>query len=301
MKILLLGKNGQVGWELQRTLAPLGEVVAPSRADGADLARLDRLGALVAATRPDVIVNAAAYTAVDKAESEPELAFRINGEAPAELARTAAACGATLIHYSTDYVFDGSGNTPRDEAAPTGALSVYGRSKLAGEEAIRAAGCRHIIFRTSWVYGVRGQNFARNILRLAATRDELRVIDDQIGAPTGAALIADTTALAVHALPRHPGLEGTYHLVAGGAVSWFGYARFLLEEAAARGASLKATAESIKPIPTDGYPLPARRPANSRLDVSRLEQALALRMPPWQHGLARFLDEAKGLWEEHAK
>ena len=298
MRLLLLGKNGQVGWELQRALAPLGEVYAPGRDEGGDLAQLDVLAETLRTLKPDVIVNAAAYTAVDRAETEADLAFRVNAEAPAVLAKGAAALGAVLIHYSTDYVFDGSGSTPRTEGAATAPLNVYGRSKLAGEQRIQASGCRHLILRTSWVYGARGQNFARTILRLAAQRDELRVIDDQVGAPTGAALIADVTALALHALSTRPDLGGLYHLAAAGDISWFGYTRFLVEQAARGGAKLKAGPDAVVPIPSSAYPVPARRPANSRLDASRLERALGLRMPAWQQGVQRFLDEAKGLWEE---
>lgn len=298
MRLLLLGKNGQVGWELQRALAPLGEVYAPGRDEGGDLAQLDVLADTLRVLKPDVIVNAAAYTAVDRAETEADLAFCVNAEAPAVLAKGAAALGAVLIHYSTDYVFDGSGGAPRTETDATAPLNVYGRSKLAGEQRIQASGCRHLILRTSWVYGARGQNFARTILRLAAQRDELRVIDDQVGAPTGAALIADVTALALHALSTRPDLGGVYHLAAAGEISWFGYARFLVEQAARGGAKLKAGPDAVIPIASSAYPVPARRPADSRLDASRLERALGLRMPEWQQGVQRFLDEAKGLWEE---
>jgi len=298
MKILLLGKNGQVGWELQRALAPLGEVVALDRHGEqglcGDLADLDGLTATLRALDPDVIVNAAAYTAVDKAESEPELALRINGEAPGVLAREAARLGAWLVHYSTDYVFDGSGEQPWREDAPTGPLSVYGRSKLAGEAAIAASGARALVFRTSWVYAARGGNFAKTMLRLARERDQLRVIADQIGAPTGAELIADVTA---HALRQVLGsadassLGGIYHLAAAGETSWFDYARFVLLQAEQAGEVLKVGHEQIEAIPTSAYPTPAQRPLNSRLDTTKLQETFGLHLPNWQDGVARMLTE----------
>lgn len=223
MKILLLGQGGQVGWELQRALAPLGEVVGldhDSTELHGDFSRPEALAATVAAVKPDLIVNAAAHTAVDKAESEPELARAINATAPGVLARCAAETGAWLVHYSTDYVFDGSGETARDETAATGPLSVYGQTKLEGEELIRASGCRHLILRTSWVYAARGGNFARTMLRLAAERERLTVIDDQIGAPTGADLLADLTAQMVRtAMSSDLDLSGVYHAVASGETS----------------------------------------------------------------------------------
>ncbi|PLX73714.1 MAG: dTDP-4-dehydrorhamnose reductase [Azoarcus sp.] len=293
MKILLLGKDGQVGWELQRALAPLGELVALGRQgrDGlsGDLSNPAALRATVDAVAPDVIVNAAAHTAVDKAESEAELAQRINADAPAVLAQAAASRGAVLVHYSTDYVFDGSGSKPWQEDDATGPLSVYGRSKLDGEQAIRASGCTHLIFRTSWVYAARGGNFARTMLRLAAERERLTVIADQIGAPTGAELIADVSAHAVRSLRARPELSGTYHLAAAGETSWHGYASFVIEAARARGVALKVG--EIAPIPTTDYPTPATRPLNSRLDTTRLSAAFGLSLPPWQDGVARMLDE----------
>ncbi|UUX96870.1 dTDP-4-dehydrorhamnose reductase [Aquabacterium sp. J223] len=294
MRILLLGKGGQVGWELQRSLAPLGELVAldfDSTERHADFSRPEGLAATVQAVRPDVIVNAAAHTAVDKAESEPALAQAINATAPGVLAREAAALGAWLVHYSTDYVFDGSGEAPRDEEAPTGPLSVYGRTKLDGEDAIRASGCRHLIFRTSWVYGARGGNFAKTMLRLAAERDRLTVIDDQIGAPTGADLLADITAHALRAASRDPSLAGTYHAVAGGQTSWHGYARFVIGFAQARGLALKTAVDAIEPVPTTAFPTPARRPLNSRLSTARLRQRFGLTLPEWQVGVERMLTE----------
>lgn len=293
MKILLLGKNGQVGWELQRALAPVGTVVALDRggADGlhGDLEDLDGIDRTVRSLAPDVIVNAAAYTAVDKAETDVERAQRINAEAPGVLARAAATVGALLVHYSTDYVFDGSGDTPWRENAPTAPLSVYGRSKLAGEEAIRAAGCRHLILRTSWVYAVRGGNFARTMLRLAAERERLTVIADQHGAPTGAELIADVSAHALRAEHADRSLGGTYHLAAGGETSWHGYASFVIEQARKLGATLKAG--EIAPIGTRDYPTAAARPLNSRLDTSRLRERFGLALPDWRDGVARMLRE----------
>lgn len=298
MKILLLGKNGQVGWELQRSLSVLGDLVAldfdtpgPWQAD---FGKPDALPALVQAVAPDVIVNAAAHTAVDKAESEPDLARTINATAPGVLAREAAARGAWLVHYGTDYVFDGSGSAPRTEDAATGPLSVYGRTKLEGEEAIRAAGGRHLILRTSWVYAARGGNFAKTMLKLAAEREQLKVIDDQVGAPTGADLLADVTAHALRAAMAQPALAGTYHCVAGGETSWHGYARFAIEWARAAGVPVKVAADAIHPIPTSEYPTPARRPLNSRLDTRKLQQAFGLRLPHWQAGVERLLAELTG-------
>ena len=293
MKILLLGKNGQVGWELQRALAPLGAMVALDRAgaDGlrGDLEDLDGLARTVRKLAPDVIVNAAAYTAVDKAETDVARAQCINAEAPGVLAAAAAEVGALLVHYSTDYVFDGSGDKPWREDSPTGPLSVYGRTKLAGEDAIRASACRHLIFRTSWVHAARGGNFARTMLRLAAERERLTVIADQIGAPTGADLIADVSAHAIRASLAAPALSGTYHLVADGETSWHGYARFVIETARELGVSLKV--EEIAPIATRDYPTAAARPLNSRLDTQRLRSAFGLHLPDWRDGVARMLRE----------
>ena len=298
MKLLLLGQNGQVGWELQRALQPLGEVIgcdvdsAPGRrADFTDAAALQEL---VERWEPDVVVNAAAHTAVDKAESEPALAEAINATAPGVLARAAAARGAWLVHYSTDYVFDGSGSAPRDEDAPTGPLSVYGRTKLGGEQAIRASGCRHLILRTSWVYAARGGNFARTMLRLAAERDELKVIDDQVGAPTGADLLADVTAHALRASIAEPSLAGSYHCAASGETSWHGYARFVIEWARAHGQPLRVVPDALRPIATRDYPTAAQRPLNSRLDCGRLQRRFGLRLPPWQQGVERMLREVLG-------
>ena len=295
MKILLLGKNGQVGWELQRSLALLGKLVACDfdSADGlkADFSQPETLRALVHRVRPDVIVNAAAHTAVDKAEIEPELARALNATAPGVLAEQAAALGALLVHYSTDYVFDGSGDQPRDEDATTAPLNVYGRTKLEGEQLIRDSGCRHLILRTSWVYAARGGNFARTMLRLAAEREALSVINDQIGAPTGADLLADISAHAIARLQLQPDLAGTYHCVAGGETSWHGYARHVIEWAHGHGVSLKVAADAVHPIPSSAYPTPAQRPLNSRLSTARLQIAFGLNLPHWQAGVDRMLAE----------
>lgn len=295
MKILLFGKGGQVGWELQRALAPLGELTSldfDSTDHHADFTRPAQLADTVRALRPDVIVNAAAHTAVDKAESEPEFAATLNAEAPRVLAAEAAALGAWLVHYSTDYVFDGSGNAPRGEDAPTGPLSVYGRTKLDGENHIRASGCAHLILRTSWVYAARGGNFARTMLKLAAEREALSVIDDQFGAPTGAELLADVTAHAIRACRADAKLGGTYHAVAAGETNWFDYARFVIEWARARGLPVKVAADAIRAVPTSAYPTAARRPLNSRLDTRKLRHAFGLELPYWQAGVMRMLTEA---------
>lgn len=293
MKILLLGKNGQVGWELQRALAPLGEVVALDRRTlpAADLSDPDSLAAIVRDVKPDVIVNAAAHTAVDKAEGEAALARAVNTTAPAVLAREAAALGAWLVHYSTDYVFDGSGTAPWTESAPVAPLSVYGQTKADGEAAIRLSGCRHLVFRTSWVYAARGGNFAKTMLRLARERDRLTVVADQFGAPTGADLIADVTAHALRTAASRPDVSGTYHLVAGGETSWHGYARHVIEHARAAGQEIRVAADAIEPVPTSAFPTPARRPANSRLDTTRLRNTFGLTLPAWQSGVDRLLAE----------
>lgn len=296
MHILLLGPDGQLGWELRRALAPLARVTAwvrSERAGGAfgDLGDPPRLAAAVRALRPDVVVNAAAYTAVDAAESHEDEAMRVNAAAPAALAAALAKAGALLVHYSSDYVFDGSGDAARAEDAPTGPLNAYGRSKLAGEEAIRASGCRHLILRTSWVYAARGANFARTMLRLAAQRERLRVVDDQIGAPTGADLLADVTAHALHAILHEPALAGTYHACAAGEVSRCGYARHVIGWARAHDVALRATPDAVEPIASRDYPLPTRRPLNSRLDTRRLRETFALELPDWRAGVERMLAE----------
>ena len=298
MKILLLGKNGQLGWELQRSLAPLGELVALDR-QGApglcgDLGEPDGLAATVRALRPDVIVNAAAYTAVDRAESEPDLARRINAHAPAALAREAAACGALLLHYSTDYVFHGHGQRPWAEDDPTGPLNVYGQTKLAGEQAIVQAGCRHLILRTSWIHAARGGNFARTMLRLARQQPRLTVIDDQWGAPTGAELIADVSAHAIVQLRARPDKAGIYHLAAAGETNWFSYAKHVLAQAQSAQAAIEYAVKDILPIPSSAYPVAATRPHNSRLDTRKLRTAFDLHLPPWQAGVDRMLAEILG-------
>lgn len=295
MKILLFGKNGQVGWELQRSLAPLGEMVALGSAGEAglcgDFTDLEGLARTVVQVRPDAIVNAAAYTAVDKAESEPGLARTINATAPHVLADAARQVGAALVHYSTDYVFDGSGSKPWSENDPTGPLSVYGRTKLEGEQRIVEANPHHLILRTSWVYGARGSNFAKTMLRLAREREALTVIDDQFGAPTGADLLADVTAHALRALLADPDKAGIYHVAAAGEASWYAYARFVIGQARAGGADLKAGVEQVAPVATSAFPTAARRPHNSRLDTTRFRAAFGLTLPAWQAGAARMLQE----------
>jgi dTDP-4-dehydrorhamnose reductase len=294
MKILLFGKGGQVGWELQRSLAPLGEVIAldfDSKEHCGDLTDLEGIARTIQAVAPDVIVNAAAHTAVDKAESEPELARTINALAAGVIAREAKRSDAWLIHYSTDYVFDGSGDQPWLETDLTGPLSVYGATKLEGEQLIRQSGCRHIIFRTSWVYAARGGNFARTMLRLAQERDKLSIIDDQIGAPTGADLLADITAHAVRTAQQRPDVSGLYHLVAGGETSWHGYASFVLDFARKAGVELKVTPEAIQAVPTSAFPTPATRPRNSRMNTEKLQKTFDLSLPHWQIGVERMLRE----------
>lgn len=294
MKILLFGKGGQVGWELQRSLAPLGELVAldfDSTELHGDFSKPEALAATVEAVRPDVIVNAAAHTAVDKAESEPEFARALNATAPGVVAEAAQRVGALMVHYSTDYVFDGSGERPWQEIDATGPLSVYGRTKLEGEQLVAEHCARHLIFRTSWVYAARGGNFAKTMVRLAKERERLTVIDDQFGAPTGAELLADVTAHAVRQTLRDADKAGLYHLVAGGVTSWHGYAQFVLERAQAAGVELKAGPQEVDAVPTSAFPTPARRPANSRLNTDKLQQAFGLQLPQWQSGVARMLTE----------
>ena len=294
MKILLLGKNGQVGWELQRSLAPLGEVLALDRHSTdfcGDLSQPDRLAQTVRDWRPDVIVNAAAHTAVDKAESEPDLALCLNAAAPAALAQAAADIGAWLVHYSTDYVFNGQGDQAWQEGDATGPLSVYGQTKLEGEQRITTSGCKHLIFRTSWVYAARGGNFAKTMLRLAAERERLTVIDDQHGAPTGADLIADVTAHAIRQALQQPALSGIYHLVASGETSWHGYASHVITQARSVRPDLALRVNEIAPVPTASFPTPAQRPHNSRLHTGKLQQAFGLVLPPWQAGVNRLLTE----------
>lgn len=299
VKILLLGCNGQVGWELQRSLQPLGEVIAcdfDSSADRrADFTQPASVAALVDRVRPQIIVNSAAHTAVDKAESEVELARAINATTVGAIAERAAVIGSLLIHYSTDYVYDGSGSLPREESSPTAPLSVYGRTKLEGEELIRASGCRHVILRTSWVYAARGNNFIKAMLRLAAERETLSVIDDQIGAPTGADLLADVTALMIARITaRDAHLGGTFHCVAAGETSWFDYARFVIDWARANGQLVKVAPEGLRAVPTSAYPTPAARPLNSRLSTAKLRSTFSLHLPDWRVGVERMLREISG-------
>jgi len=298
MKILLFGKNGQVGWELQRSLSVLGDVVALDRASKdhcGDLSDLDGVARTVRAVGPDVVVNAAAYTAVDKAESEQELAHTINTAAPAVLAQEAKRLGAWLVHYGTDYVFDGSGSKPWVESDPLAPLNVYGRTKLEGERAIAGACEKHLIFRTSWVYGARGGNFIRTMLRLAQERERLTVIDDQHGAPTSAELLADVTAHAIRTVAGSGGEggrpAGVYHLAAAGQTTWYGYAKYLLDEACRVKPEIKIKATEVVPVTSEAFVTAARRPLNSRLDTAKLRAAFGLTLPPWQQGVDRALAE----------
>jgi len=300
LKILLLGCSGQVGWQLQRSLAVLGDVVAlgstpqPDAADlCGDLSNLAALAQTVRRVAPDVIVNAGAYTAVDRAESEPHLAHTINALAPAVLAGEAQRLGAWLVHYSTDYVFDGSGSAQWREDDACAPLSTYGRTKHEGELAVQAC-TKHLIFRTSWVYSARGGNFAKTMLRLAAERETLTVIDDQIGAPTSAELLADVTAHALRSALTRPGVAGTYHCVAGGETSWRTYAQYVLAQACAMGATLRCGPEQVQATSTAQYPTAAQRPLNSRLDTEKLQLAFSLHLPQWQIGVRRMLQETLG-------
>jgi dTDP-4-dehydrorhamnose reductase len=289
VRILLTGANGQVGSELRRSLAPLGEVVAFDRA-GLDLAQPDVLIARVRDVAPQAIVNAGAYTGVDKAESEPEQASAINGTAPRVLAEEARRLGALLVHYSTDYVFDGEKADPYTEADTPNPLSVYGRSKLEGERAVIASGCQHLTLRTSWVYGTRGRNFLLTMLRFAGEGRALRVVDDQIGAPTWCREIADATAtLLARPVLAAPGADGLYHLSAGGFTSWFGFAHAIFDSPEL--ARLGIARPALEAIPTSEYPTPARRPRNSRLDCSRLERRAGLRLAPWDEALGGAMAE----------
>lgn len=298
MRILLLGKNGQVGWELQRALAPLGTVTALDRHSTefcGDLAKPDDLAQTIGSLKPNVIVNAAAYTAVDKAESEPMLARQVNADTLAVLATEANKLGAWLVHYSTDYVFNGAGEKPWQEDDITAPLNVYGATKLAGENFIVHNCKQHLIFRTSWVYASRGNNFAKTMLRLAKEREELGVINDQVGAPTGADLIADCTAHAIRTImtlgkqPSAQSLAGIYHLAASGETTWFAYAEQVFAHARAHGIELKLA--TLNAIATRDYATPAQRPLNSRLNTKKLSTAFGLTLPPWQQGVARMLTE----------
>jgi dTDP-4-dehydrorhamnose reductase len=293
VKILVTGKDGQVGFELQRALATLGEVVAVDQTD-CDLADADAIRALVRRVAPDVIVHPAAYTAVDKAESDPQTAFAVNARAPGVLGEEAARIKALVVHYSTDYVFDGSKDGSYSEADQPAPQSVYGSTKLAGERALAEANPRHLILRTSWVVGAHGGNFAKTMLRLAAEREQLNVVADQFGAPTSAALLADLTAQLVRQYLRE-GADGfpygTYHVAAAGETSWCDYARFVIAEALAAGKTLKAAPDAVKPLATSEYPTPAKRPANSRLDTSHFRTTFGLRLPPWQEGVRHVLQQ----------
>ena len=300
MKILLFGKNGQVGWELQRSLAPLaspGQLIAlgtDSQVMCGNLADQAGIRKTILDVGPDIIVNAAAYTAVDKAEQESQLAQAVNAEAPGVLAEEARRLNAWLIHYSTDYVFDGSGDQFHTENDTPNPLNVYGKTKLAGESNIIETDCRHVILRTSWVYATYGSNFIKTILRLAQERDQLRIVSDQIGAPTGAELIADVTAHIVQSLrnrENEKSISGLYHLAAQGHISWYGFAHYILSQAASANVSLKTTTGNLYPIPSTEYPTPAVRPLNSRLDTTKLQKTFNLYLPDWHDGVFRTLSE----------
>ena len=302
MKILLFGKNGQVGWELQRSLAPLGELIALNSASEefcGDLTDLAGIRQTIRKVAPDIIVNAAAYTAVDKAESEAELAHILNAQAPGILAQEAKQLNAWLIHYSTDYVFNGGGDQPHLETDVTDPLNVYGKTKLEGENNIIASECLHLIFRTSWVYAVNGNNFVKTILRLAHQRDKLTIVNDQIGSPTGAELIADITADVLLSLKHQSEVSGVYHLTAKGYTSWYEFAGFILEHARRTNFPLKIQSDALLPIMSVDFPLPAERPLNSRLNTYKLEKTFALNLPAWQAGVFRTLTEilSKERWE----
>lgn len=300
MKILLFGRGGQVGWELQRSLSVLGELVAldfdaahnPNGLCG-DFSNLNGLAETIRGVKPDVIVNSAAHTAVDKAESEPDFARKLNALAPGVLAEEAKKLGAWLVHYSTDYVFDGSGSSPWHESDATGPLSVYGLTKLEGEQLV-AINPKHLTLRTSWVYATRGGNFAKTMLRLASERESLSVINDQFGAPTSAELLADVTSHALRMVMQKPELAGLYHCVAGGETSWHGYAQYVLSQAKALGAVLKAGPDQVAATSTASYPTPAKRPLNSRLNTQKLQTTFGLTLPHWQQGVARMLTEITG-------
>ena len=294
MKILLFGKGGQVGWELQRSLAPLGDLVALDHDSSnycGDFSNLSGLVETVKDVKPDVIVNAAAHTAVDKAESEPDLVRTLNALAPGVLAQEAARCGAWLLHYSTDYVFDGSGTRAWTETDSPAPLNVYGQTKLEGEQLIQANCRQHLIFRTSWVYAARGGNFAKTMLRLAQERERLTVIDDQFGAPTGAELLADVSAHVIAQVLRRPQDAGLYHLVAAGETSWHAYASHVIAQARLLRPELKITANEILPVASNAFVTTARRPLNSRLDTSKLQNTFGLKLPHWQDGVSRMLAE----------
>ncbi|MCZ2099659.1 MAG: dTDP-4-dehydrorhamnose reductase [Anaerolineae bacterium] len=297
MRLLLLGPDGQVGWELARSLQPLGQVVACDRAT-ADLSRPDSLEAVVGSVAPQVIVNAAAYTAVDRAEEDRAQAVAVNAQAPGVLARAARRVGALLVHYSTDYVFDGSGSAARGERAVTSPLNVYGQSKLDGERAVAQAACDWLVLRTSWVYGARGANFLRTMLRLGAEREQLRVVSDQVGAPTSSRLVADATARIVSAA-QHERAAGRFesevlHLCASGETSWHGLAEAIFDGWRRRRGAGALKARDVVAIPTSEYPTPAARPLNSRLDCARVRERYGVFLPDWRVGLELVLDEVAG-------
>ncbi|MCZ4060743.1 dTDP-4-dehydrorhamnose reductase [Pantoea sp. LMR881] len=292
MNILLFGKNGQVGWELQRALAPLGSLTALDRHSTdycGDFENPTGIAETVRKLQPAVIVNATAYTAVDKAESEQEKAQLINATALEALAKAAEECGAWLVHYSTDYVFDGSGDTPWKESDVTAPLNVYGQTKLEGEQAIARNMRHYLIFRTSWVYAARGNNFAKTMIRLAKDRDTLSVINDQFGAPTGADLIADSTAHAIRVALEKPEVSGLYHLIAAGTTTWYDYAGKVIRYAQSKGIELNV--KTINPVATSAFPTPAKRPGNSRLDTRKFRETFALTLPDWETGVTRLIDE----------
>lgn len=295
MKILLIGKNGQVGWELQRSLSTLGDVVAVDYFDEAlcgDLTKPEGIAETIRSVKPDVVVNAAAHTAVDKAESERELSQLLNADSVAVIARETAQIGAMLVHYSTDYVFNGEGDHFRQEDEQTGPLNVYGETKLAGEKAVAAHNPRHFIFRTSWVYATRGANFAKTMLRLAKEKEQLSIINDQHGAPTGAELLADCTAIAIRTAAQNASLFGTYHLVASGETTWYDYAQYVFSVAEELGETLAI--REVKGVDTSAYPTPAKRPHNSRLSNQKFQSAFAVVLPDWQVGVKRAVTEMLG-------
>lgn len=293
MKILLFGQSGQISWELQRSLAPLGELIvlgSNSTQMCGNFTNLSGIAESIRKIQPDVIINAAAHTAVDQIEKESDLAYQINTYAPEVLALEAKKIGAWLVHYSTDYVFDGSGTQAWLETDKTNPLSTYAKTKLAAEEKIVASGCKYLIFRTSWVYAARGKNFAKTMLKLAQERDSLSVIHDQIGAPTGAELVADVTAHALRTAMQH-NVTGIYHLTASGEVSWYEYAKFVLDYAVQNSIPLKLTSSDIKAVSSSEYPTPAKRPLNSRLNTTKLQQTFNINLPSWQNGVKHMLDE----------
>lgn len=296
MKILLLGKNGQVGWELQRALAPLGEVIALDRNGmnqwSGDLTQPDQIYQTILELSPDVVVNASAYTAVDMAERDQETADMVNHQAVKKIANACAETGALFVHYSTDYVFNGAGQLAFNEADVVEPLNVYGKTKALGEQVIQNSKCHHLIFRTSWVFAQKGKNFLKTMLALAQQREELSIIDDQIGAPTSAELIADVSAHAIIQTLQDPTKIGIYHLVASGETSWFEYASYVFEQAKSLGAELAI--QKVNPISTTAYPTPAKRPHNSRLNNQKIQQAFQISLPDWKVHVQRTVIEVLG-------